>query len=323
MKNILSLDIDLLFEGETFAKYIQHDIDAEDSWNCINLLNNTDKYDIDLNINERALKKMQDIIHRKCKNSKVYIIQEHDEILPILKAEGMDNTVWNFDFHHDITYGGDDTKCNIENWARHGYAKGYIKEYHWVCRPMSEPCEHNIMPYTKDNLEDITMKVLPMFDVIVICVSHHFTPRHQWNLLPLWLQQQCSKFHLNYFKETTKCLLPKDLFEGKDMEDYLYGEDLPNIFRVWKYKSCYVILEEDGYNLSIINKGKGFGIGVCKEVVDYVIKTYGYATFTWDCRIRNSVLIERLLKNYKELDQWTEKDNDFIVSVKFTKGDDM
>ena len=324
MKNILSLDIDLLFDGETYAKYIQHDVDAEDSWGFINILNRKDKYGINLNINERALVKMKDILRIKCSNARVKFIEEHNELLDILEEEGNGNAVYNFDFHHDISYGGDDSGCNIENWARHGYSKGYIKEYHWISRVMSEPCQYNVMQYTKDNLEDITMDLLPKFDLVVICVSHHFTPIHQWTSTPLWLARQCSKLHLNYFKEEYSERLPKDLFEGEGMEDYLIDGTLPTISRVFSYKGCYVIFEEDGHNLSILNKGKPLGIGVCKEVVDYIVKTYSYATFTWDCRIRNSVLVERLLKNYKELDQWTEKDNEFIVSVKFTsKGDDF
>ena len=317
--NVLSLDIDLLFDGETYAKYIQHEVKPEHSWKFIYTLEDSGEYGVNTSLNQRALYHMVKILKEKCKTARVMLIDEHDEILPILKEEG-ESSVWNFDFHHDITYDGDDTECNIENWVRHGYAKGYISEYHWVARPMAEPCTQNILPYTKDNLEDISLDVLPNFDLVVVCISRHFTPQYQWSLLPTYLMRMLSNQHLNYYKEVLSSDLPTDLFENVD--DYLLDGTLPNIARVWKYNDSYVIFEEGEHNLSILNKGKGFGIGVCKEVVDYIVNTYGYATFTWDCRIRNGVLIERLLKNYKEIDQWVEEDNEFIVSVKFTKGDD-
>ena len=322
MKQVLSIDIDALFNGETFAEYIQHDVDSDDSWSFIRQLNKKDKYGIDINIDEFCLNKVAKILREKCINARVKFIEEHDEILPILDDE-KESAVYNIDFHCDTTYGGDDKEPNIENWVRHGWKRRTIKEYHWICRPMSDNCQR-VLPYTRDNIEDISLDLLPNFDLVVICISRHFTPMEYWNILPKYLARQMSGEYLNYFKECNPFYLPKDLFEGENMEDYLLDGTLPDIARVFRYKDCYMVFEEDGHNISIFNKGKPFAINVCKEVIDYIVKTYSYATFTWDCRIRNHVLVERLLKSYKELDQWTEKDNEFIVSVKFTsKGDDF
>lgn len=312
--NILSIDIDALFKCHTYANHMNHDIDAVDSWDLIYFLENTNKYGIDTSIDKQALFKTIEILQKKCLNSEVVFIEEHDEIVKVMSDRGCkDSVVYNIDYHHDLTYNNDDDTLTIENWVRH--AKPMIKEYYWVCRPLSDIRVDSPIRYYRNCLEDVIVEKMNNIDLVVICTSHHFTPKKYWNTLPKYLMSYIP--YIQNFKEVCKTNLTYDML--KNLQDYLIDGKMPNISRLFRYKDCYVVYEDDENSLSIVNLGKGFGIGVCKEVVDYIVKCYGYATFTYVKGIRNEVLINRLLKNYCVIEK---EENDNIIKIKF-KGVDF
>lgn len=294
--NILSIDIDVFFNGHTIQKYMNYETEPEDSWNMIAYLEKTNKYNIDTKLDTKALGIVCEVLNKKANKSKVRVIEEHNEIINIMEELNIKGAnVYNFDDHHDINYGNDNRSLNIENWVLHGKSKQIINNYYWICRPLSDiRCDSPIM-YNRDCIYDLDISLLPDFDLVVLCTSHHFTPRKYWYKLTNVLLSYCNQ-DLKYFREIHSMSIPDNLFNNVD--DYLLDGTLPEVNRIFRYNDCYIIFEKDDNSLSIINKGKGFGISVCKEVVDLIIREYGYCSFTWDINIRNNILIERLIKNY-------------------------
>lgn len=194
--NVLSIDIDALFPCHTYAKHMNYDIDAEDSWDIIYFLEELDKYDIDTNIDKGALFKTIEILEKKCLNSEVVFIDEHDEIVKVMSDRGCkDSIVYNIDYHHDLTYNNDDDKLTIENWVR--YAKPMIKDYHWICRPLSDIRVDSPIRYYRTCLEDVIIDNMEKIDLVVICTSHHFTPKKYWNSLPKYLMSHITNIEKN------------------------------------------------------------------------------------------------------------------------------
>lgn len=192
-KTVISLDIDLLFECQTYAKYTQHDLPADLAWDIIELIQQKHDKKINTKVNERLLSKVSDILMDKVtKDTEILIIDEHDEIIEVLEDLGASN-VYNFDFHCDITYGEDDTELNIENWVRHGKNMELIDNYYWIHRTMSEMNLTSPFTHYKDNIDQIDHTLIPKADAIVICISKHFTPRKYWGNIPLLLEEELKK----------------------------------------------------------------------------------------------------------------------------------
>lgn len=179
-KNLLSIDLDVMFNCETYAPYTLHDLPPELAWEIIELIKEKEDDNIDLEPDSATVSVVKELIKIN-KEAPIIIIDEHDEIIEEMK-DGTWN-VYNADFHHDISYEGDDSEVNIENWVRHGKRKGLIKQYCWLHRTMSEHPERTYMKYFIDNIEDIDVSLAPKFDLIVICISRHFTPIKYWEEL--------------------------------------------------------------------------------------------------------------------------------------------
>lgn len=191
IKNVLSIDLDVLFNGHTYADYMNYDIDPVDSWKIIDYLEFTKKYNIDTKLDTRALSIVCDIIKDKGSKAIIRVIEEHDEILGVMNELNIkDCSMINIDAHHDITYGNDDNKPTLENWVAHGKSNKMINDYHWICRPLSDVRVDSTFKYYRDCIYDIDTKLLPEFDLIVVCVSKYFTPIKYWETLKNFLLKQ-------------------------------------------------------------------------------------------------------------------------------------
>lgn len=208
-KNILSIDLDSMYDCHTYAQYMNYDIDAEDAWKFIYYLEGTKKYGINTKIDFRALSKVIEILDNKCGNALIEIIDEHDEIVGIMeKHNSEESNMFNIDYHHDITYGNDDTELNLENWVRHSKARRLIDNYYWLCRPLSSIEVDSPFQYNRDCLEDVKVDLLPEFDLVVICISHQFTPMNTYKSLLNTL--------LSYINGGTKWVGEEELEELQD-----------------------------------------------------------------------------------------------------------
>lgn len=317
--NVLSIDIDVFFQCHTYQKHTNYDIEPIDTWNIIEYLEQTNKYKINTEVDKKALFKVSDILMEKCLGAEVVLINEHNEIVDVLEKRGVkDSILYNIDFHHDITYENDDIELTIENWVRHSKAKGQIKDYHWICREMSDVRVNSPFKYYKTNLEDVIIENMEHCDLVVICISHHFTPRKYWESIPSFLMSYI--FNIENFKEISKSELTYDMV--KNYDDFLIDNTMPNISRLFRYKDCFIVFEKDTHNVSIINLGDSFNILCSKEVVDYLLKVYKELKFTYVEGIRNVVLINRLLKNYYIVNEVKEKYEDKnIITITFKESE--
>lgn len=301
INNLVSIDIDCLFECDEYAKYMNYDLDADLAWDVVELI--ADRMNLNLKPNMDAVSKVVSILENRCSNAKVRIIQEHDEIIDVMKEFGCKkSTVYNIDFHQDVTYNNDDDKLNIENWARYAKKLGLMESYNWLHREMSDVRVDSPFKFNRDNLLDINELLLPEIDLVVICISHHFTPRKYWDTIPNVLLNYV-RGDLKHFQEVTTTTLSKDILSGLD--DYLIDGTMPNIYRLFRCDDTYIVIERDGLDtvcismLDVSGKGNLFRI---KEVIDKMFTEYNYIEFCYKSGIRNEKFIHRLAKNYTIVD---------------------
>lgn len=178
---ILSIDIDILFKDcFKYQNFIDTDLTAKQSWQVIEWKTGTQDYEIDMN----CLNFIKNVIREKCKQSKFYVIEEHDEIIDIIKNTGKKyNIVTNFDYHHDISYLNDDSQLNIENWVKHGKNEDLIGGYLWVHQDSSEMCVSPPFNFLHSSWKELHLDNIKDFDIVVICVSPYFTPFKHWNIV--------------------------------------------------------------------------------------------------------------------------------------------
>lgn len=291
--NIMSLDCDVLYRGNTYHKYTNFDVSPELAWDIIELCKREDK-DIDTDINKNWLDKVIEVFHKKCSKAKFRFITEHDEIIHVMEEYKVkDATIYNFDAHCDITYDGDDSTLNIENWVRFAKAKGLMKEYHWIYNAGSDLRGTKLFNHYRTYIEDVHVENMNDIDLVVICLSKHFTPKKDWNILPNVL---LSYKEIGEWRE----IAPNSFnLEGlKGLETYLLDGTLPSPNRVFKNNLCkgYVLVED--HNLSIVCFDSKLNMFSCKELLDYLLDDLQYVQFDYDTKARNKVFIERLVKNY-------------------------
>lgn len=189
INNVMSIDCDVFVRGHTYAKYINHDLSAELNWDLIELIKQ-EVTTIDLELDEDYLNKAIELIRLKCTNAKIELITEHDEIVSVMKKHNCRNTtMYNLDAHHDISYLGDNTELNLENWVLHARDKKLIKDYHWINRELSDPCECSTIIHTRTTLTDLDINKINKIDLLVICTSKHFTPKQYWDSIPKLLNK--------------------------------------------------------------------------------------------------------------------------------------
>lgn len=164
-----------MFNCHEYRELINYDIDPEKSWLMVEALG------IDYDINNHTLDFIIDVINKKCNNSKVKVINEHNEIIDILIEEKLNDVdMYNIDNHHDITYHNDNSKANLENWVIHARNKNLIKNYNWVHTDVSDMCLDSPISFVHACYKDVNLDLIPNFDLVVLCISKHFTPMKYW-----------------------------------------------------------------------------------------------------------------------------------------------
>lgn len=198
INNVLSIDIDVLFKDhEKFQKYFDTDLTPAQSWQVVKWKNELMNLGLDFEYEEKSLMKLLLLILKKCKKCYVKSIKEHDEIIKVLEQYNVrDCCLYNVDAHHDITYGNEDNDLNLENWVKHGYLKGLIKDYTWICRPDSSCPSTQPIYYGIQLINTFDVNKLPDFDLVVVCTSKHFTPIDYWCL---------NKQIYDFVKENSSC----------------------------------------------------------------------------------------------------------------------
>ncbi|MGL5594103.1 MAG: hypothetical protein ACRDDH_09230 [Cetobacterium sp.] len=173
---ILSIDLDWLFlDCPEYQKYMDCEVDFETSWRVIKAY----LPDREFKPCPDSLAYLRHILRNSCKDAKIDIISEHDEILNILRENEYKNAeVINFDHHHDITYGDDDYELSIENWVLFGRKENLIKDYSWIHQDNSKLCLTSPFNFTRESWKDVELEIFDniKFDHVVFCISKHFTP---------------------------------------------------------------------------------------------------------------------------------------------------
>ena len=292
---VLSIDIDICFEqGSIFRKYMNYNIDPRYSWEIM------DAEGVDINPDWEIVMNIEDILKQNVKGKPVVIINEHDEILQVLrdfncyKAE-----LFHFDAHHDVGYGGEFTEPNIENWVTHAKIEKLVDKVNWTHNCSAEFPENFPFLMLHDNILDIKPRFLPEFDLVVLCVSRHFTPMYYWDRL-IKLFHECVVGR-NYMPDGYEEVEDFDFSKLDPHGDYLMDGTYPDVERIFKNGSLHIVIEKDR-SVSMFKYGDEecniFGI---KPFVDWLINCYGYVKFQWRVGCRNETFIKRLMKNYEVL----------------------
>lgn len=312
--NILSIDIDILFKDCLYyQQFIDDELTPKQSWKVIEWKTGKQDYDID----KDCLEFIKNILKYKCKGAEHYLIQEHDEILNIIKYYGKNNFMTNIDFHHDITYGNGDEKLNIENWVQFARVKEYIYKYLWICQDNSEICQISPFNYTRSSWKDIDINNLPHYDVVIFCISHQFTPPIHWHYAQ-YLREYLANEINNEF-----CLCREPDFDENLYPNYI-GKDTKSQVKksAWyKYFDYYVNGELDNNNivwLSIINLGdenKNI-LSPSQKIISDILKFYDVG-FTWDIGYKSENYIKRLCKNHIIKKEYSDNISNNIILKKY------
>ena len=301
--NVLSIDIDFLFtDMSIIQKYMDVDLKPYQSWKVIEWksgIKNFEPCRESYNFLSALLIKVLK------KDTVISRIKEHDEIIKVFEKESVKKAnVFNVDYHHDVSYGNTDDELNIENWVLFGKKKGMIDKYNWITQVDAKPCQHSVMKFNSSDWRDIDLDKIPKMDLIVLCTSHHFTPRKYWGLAKkleknLFRIKKMLNENPEHFKLVDTNVL--DSVEYTEYPDFFFGEPNKSDF-LYEYKGTFVDIYIDEFNsipyMSMLNTGKASNVFFIKEVVDHVLKTFDKVGFIYNKNIRNSKYIERLIKNY-------------------------
>lgn len=293
--NVLSIDIDFLFtEMRKYHKFINEDIEPEKAWECMKII----KPELTFKPDGNTTKWLLNVLKIKCKEAKeTFLIEEHDQIVPILRELKCNQaTMYNIDYHHDITYEASITDLDISNWVLHSRHENLIKDYKWIKQDDSDMCGFRAFTYQQDSWKDVDVNILPNFDYVIFCVSKHYTPVWSWGVarkLKSWLDMEIR----NRFTESDPPIF--DITEFKEFDGLECVEDVERVY--YQYKGFYVESEKFfGVNwLSFINLGKRKlnVLTQCNELLGRLIKkdTIG---FSWETGYKSEVLIKRLVRKY-------------------------
>lgn len=178
--NIISIDLDILFQCHKYEKYIFYDIEPKMAWKVIDLLN------IEYSPDYEKIYKLLNII-RDIPKEKRYIIENHEEILDFLK-EYKNVNLYNFDYHHDTGYKEFSYTPNGGNWVLFAKNNKYIKNYFWFKNEFSDIQKNKPFYFEEYNILDEYS--LPKFDMAVICISKHYTPFKYWDLCQIFKEEE-------------------------------------------------------------------------------------------------------------------------------------
>ncbi|MGL4672890.1 hypothetical protein [Cetobacterium sp.] len=178
---VLSIDIDFLFTGmNEIQKYFDVDLSPIRSWKVVNWKSKGTKY---LPCQDSA-DWLDNLLKIKIKkDTKVFLIEEHDGIIKVLRENKCDKVdMFNIDYHNDISYGNEDEELNLENWVQFARKENLIKNYNWICQDDSKVCKDSPIFHNFCSWKDVNLELIPEFDIIVLCTSKHFTPPKYWGL---------------------------------------------------------------------------------------------------------------------------------------------
>ena len=282
--NILSIDLDFLIDNmEEVQAVFDVDLTPGESWSKVHNAGVIPAYSL------HALEQCLRIVLKHCKYARTVLINEHDEIYDYLAN---DSKVWNLDNHHDLGYLGDDDILTIENWAKLGLKEGLISEYHWIARPDSL-CPVEDISYDLKVLDTNTEFGMPSFDLVVVCISKHFTPPAYWHYADLIIETiEEQRFSPCAQPE----IMPTDYPE--------YAGDCESISTWYKYKDYYIedeLIEGISW-LSIICLGTPDNVLTQIYKFCYEILQDHPIGFLWETGYKSEVLIRRLAKSLSNQD---------------------
>lgn len=187
MKNIMSLDIDFFFtEMNTYQRYMDTDLTPRQSWQLVKWRAERDGKKLSFEPCNLSLEYIKNILANKCKGAKVVLITEHDEIIKVLEKEKcFEDNLYNFDYHEDISYeedGAEDVELSIENWIQFARKKNLVKRLAWIGQDDSRKAHQTLIQIGNTSWKDFDWQICPDFDLVVVCVSKHFTPPKYWGL---------------------------------------------------------------------------------------------------------------------------------------------
>lgn len=292
--NILSIDLDILMRDcNKYQKFLDLELTGLQSWKVVEWKSGTQDYPLD----ENCLEFIKTILREKCKHAESYIIDEHDEIIDILKMYPNNSFMTNLDFHSDISYGNDDTELTIENWVKYARNEDLIDQYLWICQDSSEISPYATFNYARSSWKDIDIKNLPDYDVVIFCISHHFTPPKYWNMAQVLREYLCNEVQNDFV------VCEEPMFNESDYPEYEgWMTDVVVEKEAWyKYYDYYVQGEliGDVVWLSIIHLGSENRniLSPCRRLLDGILKHYKVG-FNWTKDYKSESLIKRLLKSH-------------------------
>lgn len=307
--NCLSIDLDIFFKDcNKYQQFLDTDLTGLQSWQVIEWKTGTQDYPLDMT----CLEFVRRLLKEKCKHAESYIIDEHDEIIDILKMYPKYSFMTNIDFHSDISYGNNDIELNIENWVKFARNEDLINQYLWICQDSSEVSPFSPFNYTRSSWKDVCIDSLPDYDVVVFCISHHFTPPKYWGIAQELREYLCNEIQNDFV------LCEEPIFDESDYPEYEgWRTDVIVEKNAWyKYYGYYVQGEliGDVVWLSIINLGDKCRnvLSPCQRLVDGILKHYKVG-FTWTKGYKSEPLINRLMSKHKVISRSSYKNKMEII----------
>ena len=187
MKTVLTIDFDIIMEPNL---PLYNDLVPGQSWE--NLLKYPQMNTLQINAGHyEKLTTLIDVLSNK-EDIPIYFIDNHDQVVKYTKDFEKFNLI-NIDHHHDLGYHKDEdiNEINCSNWVKQLYKQDKINEYTWVNNTMScYPEEDNVKELlTYDiSLEMYSIDLMPVPDMVIICLSPPWVPPYYLPLFTTWLR---------------------------------------------------------------------------------------------------------------------------------------
>ena len=175
MLNVLSIDIDYAYSPSIagYDDYIEGSRISLDEQK--RLLSDVDAPQPA--VNQAKLDLIREVVLQKvAKNTPFHMIENHNEILQLL-PKNKELSIYNFDHHHDVFYPGWHTLEVLDegNWVSH-LGDYSIKSFYWIRNNDSEERMDNVsLDFVWNEIYLLDINTLPSFDLVVGCVSPHWT----------------------------------------------------------------------------------------------------------------------------------------------------
>ena len=175
MYNVLSIDIDYAY-SPTISLYDDHiegsRISLQDQQKILAELNLPEP-----EVNQEKLDLIQKVVSQKvARGTPVHIIQHHHDILKLLPLD-THMRIYNFDHHHDVFYPGwhDLNVLDEGNWV--SYLSSHdVEDFYWIRNKDSEDRnDYVVLDFAWHEIYLPIVKDLPKFDLVIGCISPHWT----------------------------------------------------------------------------------------------------------------------------------------------------